>query len=186
MSPQPPSVNLNFDDVAGATRSDPQNVLLHWPVLLEAMQEWGVGSRMSQIGMAATVAVETDRKFRPIREYGNREYLAKYDTGDLAKKLGNTPEADGDGILYCGRGYIQITGRANYREVGEVLKLDLLSNPDLLLDPEVCAKATAWWWYRHKVHVQCERRDWKQVRKIVNGGSNKLAEFLTAVRKLGG
>ena len=40
---------------------------------------------------------------------------AAYDTGPKAIALGNTPEADGDGQKYKGRGYIQLTGLANYK-----------------------------------------------------------------------
>lgn len=39
-----------------------------------------------------------------VRELGNDQYLSKYDTGRLAKRLGNTPEADGDGQKYRSRG----------------------------------------------------------------------------------
>lgn len=68
--------------------------------------------------MLATTFHETGATMEPIMEKGSDKYLSKYDTGKLAKALGNTPQADGDGQLYAGRGFVQITGRANYRKFG--------------------------------------------------------------------
>lgn len=90
--------------------------------------------------LLATAWHETAFTMQPITEYGGRKYFEKYDTGKLAKALGNTPEADGDGFLYRGRGYVQITGRANYSKAGDWLKLDLIGNPDLALQPSVAAQ----------------------------------------------
>lgn len=83
-------------------------------------------------------------KLRPIKEMGSNAYLDKYDTGKLAAALGNTPEDDDDGILYAGRGLVQLTGRRNYRNAGAALGLDLLKNPDLALVPEVATKVLVW------------------------------------------
>ena len=47
------------------------------------------------------------------------------------------------GYKYRGRGFIQLTGEANYKEVGELIGVDLLSNPDLMLEPEIAARASA-------------------------------------------
>lgn len=82
----------------------------------------------------ATAFHETGGKMQPIKEKGGDKYLSKYDTGRLAKNLGNTPQADGDGQKYAGRGFVQITGRANYRKFG------IEANPDRALEMGVAIK----------------------------------------------
>lgn len=87
----------------------------------------------------ATAFHETGATMQPVKELGGVRYLAKYDTGKLAAALGNTPEADGDGIFYAGRGYVQLTGRRNYQIAGEKLGVDLLRKPDLAMEPDIAA-----------------------------------------------
>ena len=90
--------------------------------------------------MLGTTWHETAHTMLPIMEKGCVAYLSKYDTGKLAKELGNTPQADGDGIKYAGRGYVQITGRNNYDYFTRALRIDLINNPDLALNPSIAAK----------------------------------------------
>lgn len=85
-----------------------------------------------------------ESRFMPIMEKGGAAYLSKYDTGKLAKALGNTPEADGDGIFYAGRGFVQLTGRRNYGLAGAELGLDLLNHPELALERAIAAKILVW------------------------------------------
>lgn len=118
-------------------------------------------------------------RLRPIHELGGQKYLSKYDTGKLAKDLGNTPEADGDGILYAGRGLVQLTGRRNYRAAGEYLGLDLLANPDLALKPDVAARILIWGMETGsfttrslKTYLHAEtgtRQEFINARRIING-----------------
>jgi predicted chitinase len=60
----------------------------------------------------------------------------------VAKRLGNTQP--GDGAKYCGRGYVQLTGRRNYSEAGEHTGADLVEHPELALKPEIAAKIMLW------------------------------------------
>lgn len=85
----------------------------------------------------ATVYHETGGTMLPIGEKGSDKYLSKYDTGQLAKNLGNTPDADGDGQKYKGRGYVQITGLDNYKKFSTITGYDLVHEPDLALDPAI-------------------------------------------------
>jgi putative chitinase len=54
------------------------------------------------------------------------------------KDLGNVQA--GDGKRYMGRGYVQITGRTNYQKASRLVGKDLVSDPDLALEPEISAK----------------------------------------------
>jgi putative chitinase len=91
----------------------------------------------------ATTYHETAGTMQPIREYGSTSrFMRLYDiTGAnprLARQLGNTQP--GDGAKFAGRGYVQLTGRANYVKAGAKLGIDLVRHPDLALDPDNAAR----------------------------------------------
>lgn len=113
-----------------------------------------------------------------VKELGSDRYLSKYDTGTLAAKLGNTPEADGDGQLYAGRGLIQVTGKANYRNCSKALFGDdrLLRTPQLLEQPEWAVKSAAWFWTSKKLNAIADKDDIETVSRRVNGGLNGIED----------
>jgi predicted chitinase len=87
-----------------------------------------------------------------VKGYFTKKYDIKY-APKTAKILGN--KKVGDGEKYHGRGFIQLTGRDNYRMAGEALNIDLLNNPELAANPEVASKIALWYWNsRVKPHVQ--------------------------------
>lgn len=85
--------------------------------------------------LLATSWRETGATMQPITEWGGKRYFDKYDVGRLAAALGNTPQKDGDGFLFRGRGLAQITGRSNYARLGQRLGIDLIADPELALEP---------------------------------------------------
>ena len=100
------------------------------------------------------------------------------------KDLGNTQK--GDGVKYKGRSFIQITGKSNYKKIGDKLGLDLINNPTLLEDPDTAARATVEWWKDNVQPLVGDFSDVERVTKIINGGFNGLKdrknnynEFLT-------
>lgn len=69
--------------------------------LNKTLKQFNISEPIQIAAFLSQVAVES-AELRYVRELGDDKYLSKYDTGNLAKRLGNTPEADGDGQKYKG------------------------------------------------------------------------------------
>lgn len=124
----------------------------------------------------ATFKWETAGTFEPIFERGPTSYFSKYDAGtQIGTRLGNTKP--GDGFLFRGRGYVQLTGRANYAHDGKLLGIDLENNPDTALQPETAYKIASHgmkegWFTGHKLsqHIPLGKQpDYVNARRIING-----------------
>lgn len=109
----------------------------------EAILDAMAGQPISWCAYAlATAFHETAHTMQPIKEYGGPRYFTRmYDPlgqrPKLAKSMGNT--TPGDGIRFCGRGYVQLTWKANYAKAGAKLGLDLVAQPDLAMRADVAA-----------------------------------------------
>lgn len=112
-----------------------------------------------------------------LHESGGFMYVKEIASGSAyegRKDLGNT-EA-GDGRRFKGRGLIQLTGRANYKQVGKDFGLDLIGNPELLETPKWAVESACHFWKSHGLNEICEKYDIVKVTKIINGGRNGLIE----------
>ena len=85
----------------------------------------------------ATFKWETAHTLHPIDEFGSAAYFNKRygPQTKVGKVLGNTKA--GDGALFHGRGYVQLTGRTNYTKAKNLTKVDLLTTPDQAKTPEL-------------------------------------------------
>ncbi len=100
-----------------------------------------------------------------VKNYFSKKYDPKY-APSTAKILGN--KNVGDGAKYHGRGYIQLTGRDNYRMAGDALKLPLLQQPEMASNPEVAAKIAVWYWNSRVKPFVTNFKDTSQVTKKIN------------------
>ncbi len=111
------------------------------------------------------LAHESD-SFKTLQEYASgKAYEGR-------KDLGNT--APGDGVKYKGRGYIQLTGKANYIAAGKDLGLDLVERPEQILIPDIAFEVSLWFWNRHNLNALALKDDLVGITKIINGGTNGL------------
>lgn len=135
-----------------------------------AMAEFGIDTPARQSAFLAQIAHESGQ-LRYVKELASG---TAYDTGRLAARLGNTPEADGDGQKYKGRGLIQITGRNNYREASIALFGDtrLLRDPALLEETDNACRSAAWFWQSHGLNEIADNGNFERITRIINGGLN--------------
>jgi putative chitinase len=85
-------------------------------------------------------------------------------------RMGNGPTESGEGWLYRGRGLKQLTGKDNHRACSAGLGVDLVANPDLLLEPVYAARSAAWFWSTNKCNAFADAGDIEGLTKRINGG----------------
>lgn len=149
------------------------NVSLYIEPLNEVLKEFSIDSPIRISHYIAQVGHES-------ASFHYKEEIASgkaYDTGRLAKRLGNTPEADGDGQKYKGRGSIQITGRANYEALSEATGIDFIVYPELLADdPYYYIYCGGWFWNGRQLNVPADNDDILKITKRINGGFNGIED----------
>jgi predicted chitinase len=113
-----------------------------------------------------------------------RDEIASGEAYEGRRDLGNTQP--GDGPRFKGRGLIQLTGRANYREYGRAIsrEAELLANPELLTtDPDLCVDVAGWFWAKRHLNTLAEADDLTGITKRINGGLNGLEDRRRLLRR---
>ena len=91
-------------------------------------------------------------------------------------RMGNGPAESGEGWKFRGRGLKQLTGKDNYARCGRDLGIDLVGNPDLLLEPAYAARSAGWFWRTNSLSTFADKGDLEGMTKKINGGLIGYAE----------
>ena len=164
------------------------NIRIYLPLILTALSAQQLNDTDMLMMALGTIRAEASA-FKPVDEgiskYNTtpkgtpgRHPFDKYDhrTSDLGNR------EDGDGALFKGRGFVQLTGKSNYTSIGSKIGVDLLNNPDLANEPEIAAKILAQFLkiQESSIREALASNNLASARKRVNGGSHGLAEFIQA------
>lgn len=163
------------------------NIRSYLPDILKALTRLSINDTDMLMMALGTIRAESSA-FQPISEgvskYNTTPVGTKgrhlFDKYDLRTDIGNSH--DGDGALYKGRGFVQLTGHDNYVSIGKQIGVDLMQNPDKANEPAAAAAILAQFLKNKEVQIRAalEKNDLAHARRLVNGGSHGLGEFKSA------
>jgi peptidoglycan L-alanyl-D-glutamate endopeptidase CwlK len=165
-----------------------KNIEKHLPTVLAGLVEADLQDKPMVLMALATIRAETER-FLPISE-GKSQWNTSpggkpFDLYDKRGDIGNSQA--GDGERYRGRGFIQLTGKANYLQHGRAIGLgdDLVSSPELANDPLIAARLLCSFIKTKERAIKEALMDYdlRHARRLVNGGSHGLDRFTDCYRR---
>jgi peptidoglycan L-alanyl-D-glutamate endopeptidase CwlK len=162
------------------------NIKTNLPFVLQAMTAANLGDKAMILMALSTIRAET-APFLPISEGQSRFNTSPngtpFDLYDFRKDLGN--QGPPDGANFRGRGFVQLTGRSNYTKYAAAIGQDIVNNFALANDPAVASQLLAAFLGDHQTAIRqaLANNDLATARKLVNGGSNGLADFEDAFQK---
>lgn len=126
------------------------------------------GMRGTELAQFLAQCYHESAGFGRMHEYSSGgQYEGRRDLGNIYR---------GDGVKYKGRGFIQITGRDNYRRAGKALGLPLEEKPELASRPDVAAKIAVWYWMNRVKPNVSNFNDTRDVTRYINPKLNGLAD----------
>lgn len=143
------------------------------PPLQAAMARYAIDRHAIREAHFLAQLLHESGRFRYLRELASgRAYEGRTDLGNVRA---------GDGPRYKGRGWIQITGRANYRKYGALLGLPLEEEPELAATEEHAAFIAGAYWQQRGLNDLADRDDLLTITRRINGGLNGLADRRTCL-----
>lgn len=137
------------------------------PLLNSALAEFNINTPLRQAAFVAQLAHESVG-LTAFQEFASgKQYEGRKDLGNVVA---------GDGVRYKGRGPIQLTGRANYREVGKALGVDLENNPKLASNPEIGFRIAGHFFESKGLNSLADQQKFDSITKRINGGFNGKAD----------
>jgi peptidoglycan L-alanyl-D-glutamate endopeptidase CwlK len=176
-----PSVTVDIvSQLFPATRV--ANIQANLPVVLAELAAANLSDKAMVLMALGTIRAETE-SFLPISEGQSRFNTSPgghpFDLYDNRADLGNTGAPDG--ASFRGRGFVQLTGRANYTKYSGEINVDLVANPDQANDPQIAARLLARFLGDHEDRIRealaAQPPDFRTARRLVNGGSLGLDPF---------
>lgn len=111
------------------------------------------------------------------------DLLAEDTTGEAFANVvyatANGNNQPGDGYRFRGRGFIQLTGRDNYKAMSDKLldrSIDLVADPDKAAEPDIAARIAVAYWISRKINAIADKDDVSGVTRIINGRALKGLE----------
>ena len=167
-SSRPRQVSQSMGEFAGLevpdAREKDRNTYL--PFIIDALRDKGFDwNNPEALRYTLSTIKSEDGSFRSDDEgisYGPRGNTSKkgaapFDNYEFRRDLGNTKR--GDGERYKGRGFVQLTGRANYAHMADKLGMDLINHPELAGDPQIAARIFAQYIEDHKSNLRMLQDD---------------------------
>lgn len=163
------------------------NIKRNLPYVKTALVNEQLQDRLIVLAALATIRAEAE-SFEPLGEGRSRYNTSPnghpFDLYDNRKDLGNNGPPDGE--KFRGRGYVQLTGRANYSKYGNSIGLgkQLVDEPELASNPDIAGKLLAAFLKDKERRIKEALLDWDfaGARRLVNGGSNGLDRFVDAYK----
>ena len=186
-------MTITPEEITAIVGAPYKNTAKYWPLIIDKLKEKNLNKTSFQCAIVATVGVESGN-FVPISEYGGHKYF--HDMYDIettvpgrkrvAIALGNI--YPGDGVKFHGKGFVQITGRANHKKYGDKIGVDLINHPELANEDHNAVALLVEYMQDHGIDVWADRAFntldayseidcTKRIRRLVNGGLTHYDKF---------
>ncbi len=168
----------NFDQLLeGIPQNQREDAKKAIPQLAQALEKEGILTPKTLSYAIATVGGESG--FVP-----KSEVMAQRGINSRNDYIANLQQNYEGGADYHGRGYIQLTHKGNYDKFGKRIGVDLVNNPDALLDPAVSAKVVAAYFKDNGVADAVENGNYDQARTLIQGKGALNPQFAEHTKQI--